>query len=92
MKMTLIEYCGNTEFSILHFIFSLTDEVSEKIAEKKLFYKEQIKRYVKKQIDFFFKGYHLKNALLHTYKYEAYNTIMFKLKGILKKHNVFQCV
>ena len=90
--MRLIEYCGNMEFSILHFIFSLTDEVNEKIEQKELFYKEQIKRYVRKQIDFFFKAYRLKKAVLHTYKYEAYNTILFKLKDTFKKHNIFHCV
>ncbi|WP_428911648.1 hypothetical protein [Niallia sp. Krafla_26] len=90
--MKITEYCGNIEFSILHFIFSLTDEISEKIAQKKLFYKEQIKRYIRKQIDFFFRAFKLKKALLYTYKYETYNTIMFKLKSTLKEHNVFQCV
>lgn len=90
--MTITEYCGNVESSILHFIFSLTDEINEKIAQKKLFYKDQIKRYVKKQIDFFFKAYRLKTALLQSYKYEAYNTIMFKLQNTLKEYNIFQCV
>lgn len=90
--MTVAEYCGNIESSILHFIFSFTDEIREKIALKKLFYKEQIKRYVKKQIDYFFRTFNIKRALLYTYKYETYNTIMFKLKSILKEHNVFQCV
>lgn len=90
--MTVTEYCGNMESSILQFIFSLTDDIRQRIEQKKLFYKEQIVRYAEKQIDFFFKAYNLKNALLHSYKNEAYNTIMFKLKNILKEHNVFQCV
>jgi hypothetical protein len=90
--MTLTEYCGNVEFSILSFIFSFTDDIREKIAQKKLFYKDQIKRYVKKQIDIFFKAFNIKSALLFTYKYETYNTIMFKLKSVLKEHNIFHCV
>lgn len=90
--MTVTEYCGNMESSILQFIFSLTAEIREKIQQKKLFYKEQIARYAEKQIDFFFKAYNLKKAVLHSYKHETYNTIMFKLKNILKEHNVFQCV
>ena len=90
--MTLIDYCGKMEYSILIFVFSFTDDVSEKIEQKELFYKEQITRYVKRQIDYFFKRYHLKSALLQTYKNETYNTIMFKLKSVLKEHNVFHCV
>jgi hypothetical protein len=90
--MKLSEYCGKIESSILNFIFSFTDDIREKVEQKKLFYKEQIKRYVKKQIDFFFKSYNLKSALLYTYKYETYNTIMFKLKSVLKEHNIFRCV
>lgn len=89
--MTMSEYCGSFESSILHFIFSFTDDIREKITQKKLFYVEQIKRYVKKHIDFFFKAYNLKKALLNTYKYETYNTIMFKLRSIFKEHNIFQC-
>jgi hypothetical protein len=90
--MTVAEYCGNMESSILHFIFSFTDDIREKMAQKKLFYKEQIVRYVKEQIDLFFKAFNLKSALLYTYKYETYNTIMFKLKNNLKEYNVYQCV
>jgi hypothetical protein len=90
--MTLTDYCGKMEYSILNFVFSFTDDVSEKIEQKELFYKEQITRYVKKHIDFFFKAYHLKRALLNAYKNETYNTIMFKLRGVLKENNVFHCV
>lgn len=90
--MTLTEYCGNIDSCILNFIFSFTDDITEKIEQRKLFYREQIKRYVKKQIDLFFKAYNLKSALLNTYKYETYNTIMFKLRRVLKEHNVFHCV
>ncbi|HWL23714.1 MAG TPA: hypothetical protein VNR38_08185 [Ureibacillus sp.] len=90
--MTVNEYCGSMESSILDFIFSLTDEILEKIQYRKLFYQEQIARYVQKQIDFFFNTYNLKTALLYSYKHEAYNTIMFKLKNHLKEHNILQCV
>ena len=90
--MKAADFCGKMDFSILQFIFSITDDIQQKIEQKKLFYKEQIIRYVKKQIDFFFKTFNLTTALLYTYKYEAYNTIMFKLKNILKENNIFQCV
>jgi hypothetical protein len=90
--MHLSEYCGKMEFSILQFVFSITDDIREKITQKKLFYKEQIIRYVQKQIDFFFKPQHLKSSVLHVYKYEVYNTIMFKLNSTLKENHIFQCV
>ncbi|MBZ5749506.1 MULTISPECIES: hypothetical protein [Metabacillus] len=90
--MEIAEYCGKTESSILTFIISFTDDIREKIAQRKLFYKEQIVRYVKKHIDFFFKAYKLKEALLKSYKHEVFNTIMFRLKNNLKEHRVFQCI
>ena len=45
--MNVAEYCGTTEFPILQFIFSLTDDIREKIVQKKLFYKEQVMRYAR---------------------------------------------
>lgn len=89
--MKLSEYCGNTEFSILQFIFRITDDIKEKIAQKKLFYKEQVTRYITKQIDLFFQNFTLSQALLQTYKYEAFNSIIFKLKSILEKDIIFRC-
>lgn len=90
--MKVAEFCGNVEYTILQFIFSFTDDVREKIVEKKLFYKEQIVRYVQKQIDLFFGTFHFKGALLQVYKNEAYRTIMFKINNTLKEHNIFQCI
>ncbi len=90
--MNLVEFCGNTEFSILQFIFSTTDEIKEKISEKKLFYKEQIIRYISQEIDHFFKRFTIKKALLQAYRNDAFNTIMFKLKHTLKERIIFQCV
>lgn len=90
--MNIEEFCGNLDYSILQFTFSFTNHICEKITKKELFYKEQIIRYVQKQIDFFFKTYNLKSALLSSYKYEVYNTIMFKLKNILKENNILRCI
>lgn len=89
--MKIEEFCGNMEFSIIQFTFSFTNHIREKIKSKELFYKEQIIRYVQKQIEFFLNGFNLKSTLLYTYKYEVYNTIMFKLKTTFKENNIFQC-
>ena len=89
--MTLVEYCGDIEFSILQFIFSTTDEIEKKISQKKLFYKEQIIRYIKQKIDRFFKGFTMKKALLQTYRNDTFNTIMFKLQHTLKTRIIFRC-
>lgn len=90
--MNLVEYCGNTEYSIIQFVFTITEDTREKIAKKKLIYKEQIVKYVNRQIEYYFKGVALKRALLQTYKYEVYNSVMFKLNPILKEHIIFQCI
>lgn len=90
--MNLAEYCGNIEFSILQFIFSTTSEIKEKISQKKLFYKEQIIRYISQRIDCFFKRFKIKKALLQAYRNDVFNTIMFKLKHTLKERIIFQCL
>ncbi|WP_428908480.1 hypothetical protein [Niallia sp. Krafla_26] len=90
--MNLVEYCGKTEFSVLQFIFSVTDELNEKITQKKFIYKEQIVRYVERRIEYFFKHFNLKHALLQSYKNEVFNSVMFKLNTTIKEHIRFQCV
>jgi hypothetical protein len=90
--MRIKEYCGNIEFSILQFTFSFTEHIQKKITKKELFYQEQIERYAQKRIDFFLKGFDLKSALFSIYKYEVFNTIMFKIKNILQEYNVLRCV
>lgn len=90
--MSIGEYCGEFEFSILQFIVSLSDDINKKIKQKKLFYKEQIDRYVQKQIDLFFLGNHLNKGLIQTYKYDMYNSIMFKIRQTLKEHKIFKCL
>lgn len=90
--MTVPEYCGKLDFSVLQFIFALTDDIREKLEQKKLFYREQIIRFTKKKIDLFFRGCEMKDAVLAAYKNEVFNTIMFKINYLLKEYNVLQCV
>ena len=90
--MNLVEYCGNSEYSIVRLVFSITEDTREKIKKRKLIYKEQIIRYVNKQIELYFRGYTFKQALLQTYKYQVYNSVMFKLNPTLKEHIIFQCI
>ena len=90
--MTIPEYCGKVEFSILQFIVTLTDELKQKVEQKKLFYREQIIRFAKNKINFFLRGFQLKEALLVVYKNEIYNSVMFKIKHLLKEYHILQCV
>lgn len=90
--MHIVEFCGHFEVSMIQFIYSLTEDVNEKIKKRKLFYKEQIIRYIQKQIDLFFMKYTFKKALLQSYKNDVYNTIMFKLNNILKENHILQCI
>lgn len=91
--MTMYEYCGALDLSLLEFVFSMTDDIREKISQKKLFYKEQIMRYVHKRIDLFFKQQTVTNPLLQVYKFEVYNTIMFRVNNELKgQRAMLQCV
>ena len=80
IEMSLHEY-GRTEFSILQFTFKVTDDIKEKIAQKKLLHNDDIVQYIHRQMDHFFQKFNLKPALLQTYKNEVLNSVMFKLKA-----------
>jgi hypothetical protein len=90
--MTIAAYCGDFEFTVLEFVFTITKDVEKKIKKRKLFYEEQITRYVKKKVDQFFLGFKMHEHILTVYKYEAYNTIMFRLQHILKEKNIFRVI
>lgn len=89
--MSLSEFCGKTEFSILQFTYYLTDDVKEKIIQKSLYYHEQVERYIYKNIDLFLRNYNFNDALAQTYKHEIFNTIMFRLKDLIKNKIIFSC-
>jgi hypothetical protein len=78
--MRLHEYCGRTDFSILQFTFKVTDDIKEKMGQKKLLHKNDIVQYIHGQMDHFFQKFNFKPALLQTYKNEVLNSVMFKLK------------
>ncbi|RDW21120.1 hypothetical protein CWR48_03965 [Oceanobacillus arenosus] len=90
--MTIAAYCGEFEFTVLEFVFTITKDVEKKIRKRKLFYEVQITRYVQKKVDCFFLGIKMDKHILTVYKYEAYNTIMFRLKDILKENNIFRVI
>ncbi|MBM7702050.1 hypothetical protein [Metabacillus iocasae] len=90
--MTVEEYCGTFDHSILQFTFSLIDDVKTRIKEKKLFYQEQVHRYISKQIDLFFTSSRLNRALTSVYKHEMHRTIMFRLNSTMKEIQLFRCV
>lgn len=83
--MNMSDFCGKTEFSILQFTCQITKDVKDKIETKEFFYDTQINRYIEKQIELFLKNYNFNDALIQTYKYEIYNTIMFGLKDFMNK-------
>lgn len=90
--MGIQEYCGDIEFSSMRFVFTLTNTIREKISKKELKYKEQIVRYAKKKIDFYFNSFKIKKALLIAYKNDVYNSVMFKLQATFKEFNIFECI
>ena len=52
--MRLHEYYGRTEFSILQFTFKVTDDIKEKMAQKKLLHNDDIIQYIHRQMDLLF--------------------------------------
>ncbi|RDW21250.1 hypothetical protein [Oceanobacillus chungangensis] len=90
--VTIAAYCGDFQFTVLEFVFTITNEVEKKIKNRKLFYEEQITHYVKKKVERFFLGVKMDKHILIVYKYEAYNTIMFRLDNILKEKNILSVI
>ncbi|WP_156289831.1 hypothetical protein [Oceanobacillus salinisoli] len=82
----------NGERSILKFIISTSEDIKTKIRNKIFFYEEQIHRYVLKQVELFLYYLYTDRALLTVYKYEIFNSIMFRLKTSMKENLIFKCI
>ena len=91
MRMRIETFCGELHFTALDFIFDLLAENTTKIQKKILFYEEQIFSYARKQLEHFFLTVHLTPAVLCAYKNELWNTLVFKLKCIVKEKQVLKC-
>ena len=85
--MHLNEFIEEKERRIISFTYFLVKEIEGKVQNKVFFYKEQIDRYIEKQIDIFLTTITAKHSLKSLYKHQIQSNVQFKLKYLLN----YQC-
>lgn len=90
--MHLNNFIEEKERRIISFTYFLVKEIEGKVQNKVFFYKEQIDRYIEKQIDSFLKTITAKNSLKSLYKHQIQSNVQFKLKYLLNYQVLLSCV
>lgn len=90
--MRLNNFIEEKERRIISFTYFLVKEIEGKVQNKVFFYKEQIDRYIEKQIESFLKTITAKNSLKSLYKHQIQSNVQFKLKYLLNYQVLLSCV
>lgn len=90
--MHLNNFIEEKERRIISFTYFLVDEIEKKVQNKVFFYKEQIDRYIDKQIDIFLTTISAKHSLKCLYKHQIQANVQFKLKYLLNYQVLLSCV
>lgn len=90
--MHLNNFIDEKERRIISFTYFLVKEIEKKVQNKVFFYKEQIDRYIEKQIDLFLTTIPAKNSLKSLYKHQIQSNVQFKLKYLLNYQLLLSCV
>jgi hypothetical protein len=81
--MHLNTFIEEKELRIISFTLCLVQEIEKRIQNKVFFYKEQIERYIEKEVELFLKSISAKHALKNLYKYQILSNVHFKLKDLV---------
>lgn len=90
--MLIQDYVGNDEYAIICFSFLLIKKVNYKIQSKKLFYVDQVWRYVETRINSFLQQLSLDDVQNKLYKHQMLSLIETKISPTIAKHKLFHCV
>ena len=90
--MHLNNFIEEKERRIISFTYFLVKEIEGKVQSKVFFYKEQIDRYIEKQIDIFLTTITAKHSLKSLYKYQIQSNVQFKLKYLLNYQVLLSCI
>jgi hypothetical protein len=82
--MLINDFIEEKELRIISFSIFLVKEIERKIQNKLLHNKEQINRYIEKQVEFFLKSLSAQKSLKNVYKYQILSNVHFKLNYLLK--------
>lgn len=92
MTMHLNEFIDEKERRIISFTYFLVKEIEGKVQNKVFYYKEQVDRYIDKQIDIFLTTITAKHSLKSLYKHQIFSNVRFKLKYLLNYQLLLSCV
>ncbi|RSK27269.1 hypothetical protein EJF36_10465 [Bacillus sp. HMF5848] len=90
--MSLTDFIGVRDLSMIYFSCTLISEIEKGIHQKKFYYQEQIFTYVKKQIDMYIQTLDVRAALKSIYRTELNHLLNKKLYNLFKEYNVFACL
>lgn len=90
--MHLNNFIDEKERRIISFTYFLVKEIEGKVQNKVFFYKEQVDRYIDKQIDIFLTTITAKHSLKSLYKHQILSNVKFKLKYLLNYQLLLSCV
>lgn len=90
--MHLNDFIEEKERRIISFTYFLVKEIEGKVQNKVFFYKEQIDRYIEKQIDIFLTTISAKRSLKSLYKHQIQSNVQFKLKYLLNYQVLLSCI
>ncbi len=90
--MHLNNFIEEKERRIISFTYFLVKEIEGKVQNKVFFYKEQIDRYIEKQIDIFLTTISAKRSLKSLYKHQIQSNVQFKLKYLLNYQVLLSCI
>lgn len=90
--MHLNDFIEEKERRIISFTYFLVKEIEGKVQNKVFFYKEQIDRYIEKQIDIFLTTITAKHSLKSLYKHQIQSNVQFKLKYLLNYQVLLSCI
>lgn len=90
--MKMIDYVGKTDYSLIQFSYNLTTEVSFKIKTKKLFYSEQVWKYIHTRVDGFINHLNVRDSLKSIYRRQILTMISIKVTSLIHKNKMLGCI
>lgn len=90
--MRIQDFMLHPDYELVQFSFSLVRDVEQKLRSKHLFYENQVKNYVKDQINAFIIKMNVKKALSTVYKAELHMLVKHRLDALTQRYSLLKCV
>ncbi|WLR52792.1 hypothetical protein LC040_07830 [Bacillus tianshenii] len=90
--MTVQEFMTKDDYTIIQFAFELLKDVQNQVQLKHMFYKNQVVRYIDKQIQLFMNSLAIKPALKVVYIRQIHSLIDHRISNLFQRENLLQIV